>query len=230
MGDAPQRAAKLASLRSRSGLSPAATSRAPAVSVPTPFTRQEAGRRPGRRGGRARRRGADLVVEGPPSAGDAGAGTAWRRRRGVAIVRWSPAGPRAIRLAAGSRMSWARSSSGAVSRTGCGAGWRPRAGLAGATAGPPAGAPERLDRARCGTWACRWPRPTSTARAAASASTGSDLPRRRRRLPVGSVDLDNLHARVGQVAGEARAPGARALDADPDDDRRSSRSQASSAR
>src|SRR5918995_295313 len=35
-GLTPQRAAKLASLPSRSGLSPAATSRAPAVSVPTP--------------------------------------------------------------------------------------------------------------------------------------------------------------------------------------------------
>ena len=43
MGATPQRLAKAASLRSRSGLSPAATSSAPAMSGPTPLTARSSG-------------------------------------------------------------------------------------------------------------------------------------------------------------------------------------------
>jgi hypothetical protein len=72
--------------------------------------------------------------------------------------------------------------------------------------------PEGLDRT-CAGLGITVASPVSTARAAASASTVSDLPRRRRCLAVGPVHLDDLHTASAQIAGEPRSPRAAALDA-----------------
>ena len=60
------------------------------------------------------------------------------------------------------------------------------------------------------TWSC----PARARRAALSASSGSDLPRSRRDLPVGPVDLDHDARRGGVGTWSGRRRSSRSLDAD----------------
>ena len=199
MGLTPHRAAKEASLRIRSGLSPAVMSSAAALSGPTPgrasspgATRRTISGDVARRCRGSRRRGA---ASGGP--GRAGARLVPIRRR---------PGRRRRLVSVDDRVDGrtpARWSSSSSSDAGCAAGcsaWV-RALMA-LRAGDQQGA-ELHRLGRCGSSGSAVASPASTARAAASASTGSDLPRRRRATPVGPVDLEHLDPRARSGTGPA---------------------------
>ena len=212
MGLVPHRAAKDASLRSRSGLSPAATSSAAAVSAPMPQAPSSAGlaRSHRRRSSasrclicavrawwrRARQRSARLAAERTRSPCVSG-----RIRAQAATVR-------------------AVFSARRRSLTGSGAGHDDSVDLVGGDgAGLDRGAarhtqgPDRLDASvgalghHCGTAVergpCRWLRVDGVGLAAAAAH-----------LAVRAVRIDDVDAGSREVPGEARAVGAGSLHAD----------------
>jgi hypothetical protein len=199
IGAVPHRCAHPTSLCSRSGWSPAATSRIAAVSGPTP-TRRAGRERARQRGGSRARRGGRSDLEASRLAGPAGATqNAWFSQRGRlagdAIPRFRPTN---------AVVEWpakrARTSSGPgchqalASDCGCALAsgrwvWLP------ATCVSPR--PRRLGLS-CSAAAPDW-----AARAALMASATSDLPCRRRACRSHLVDLDYPHVGGLRVAGQA---------------------------
>jgi hypothetical protein len=181
MGAVPHRCAKAASERSRWGLSPAVTSSCPAVSIPTPGRRPEWARprRPvlgvERRGGRAR---PGVVASGRPGP-----------QGGLGRGCWTGQGPGPHRRAG------ANQGFGLAAEQGLAQLFRSAGGHAVELLGghhPGFEAPRRATRRTriISTWPSRFlgvvaATPARVARAAAWASIGSDLPRRRRVLRSG---------------------------------------------
>src|ERR687897_647925 len=212
MGATPHRCAHAASERNLPGLSPAATNKVAAVSTPTPCT--------------SSRLGAVAATSGARSASMVASSSSRAKTRRprmrmavlVAVITGSP--PARERSPAATPARWSRlaprirsrSSSGAVNPR-----WRiwlsdlilvERADRFATTSARMASTlPSRVLPAP-------WARPDSAARAASTASAGSDLPVRRRALRVGAVASDPRDARGAPRPRQAASIRAGALDPD----------------